>query len=105
MASTDRRARPIPAAAAGEWFAAYDWSRLRIDLPWRFGFSGGMARFAAIDPLVFHLVTPSSLLANLVVVPIAFFILAVALLSLVAAPMASGLSLISTTRTGRSPAR
>src|SRR6266481_658106 len=47
-------------------------------------------------PLVlwyFHLVTPSSLLANLVVVPIAFFILAVALLSLVSAPIASGLSL------------
>src|ERR1700720_551824 len=53
MASTDRRARPIPTAAAGEWFAAYDWSRLRIDLPWWFGFSGGMARFAAIGPLVF----------------------------------------------------
>ena len=53
MASTDWRARPIPAAAAGEWFAAYDWSRLRIDLPWRFGFSGGVARFVAIGPLVF----------------------------------------------------
>src|SRR5207302_10203506 len=42
----------------------------------------------------FHLVTPSSLFANLVVVPIAFFILAIALLSLVVAPIASGLSLI-----------
>src|SRR5207244_9191723 len=53
MASTDWRARPIPTAAAGEWFAAYNWSRLRIDLPWRFGFSGGVARFVAIGPLVF----------------------------------------------------
>src|SRR5438876_10142452 len=53
MASTDWRARPIPTTAAGEWFAAYDWSRLRIDLPWRFGFSGGVSRFVAIGPLVF----------------------------------------------------
>jgi competence protein ComEC len=48
-------------------------------------------------PLVlwyFHLITPSSLFANLIVVPIAFFILAIALLSLVAAPIVSGLSLI-----------
>jgi competence protein ComEC len=35
----------------------------------------------------FHLVTPISLLANLVVVPIAFFVLAVALLSLIATPL------------------
>jgi competence protein ComEC len=42
----------------------------------------------------FHLVTPSSLYANLLVVPIAFFILAIALLSLVAAPIGSGLSII-----------
>ena len=34
----------------------------------------------------FHLVTPISLLANLVVVPIAFFVLAVALLSLITTP-------------------
>src|SRR5438132_14401482 len=53
MASTDWRARPIPTAAAGEWFAAYNWSRLRIDLPWPFGFSGGVSRFVAIGPLVF----------------------------------------------------
>src|SRR5207247_6527297 len=48
-------------------------------------------------PLIFwdfHLLTPSSLCANLLVVPIAFFILAIALLSLVAAPIASGISLI-----------
>jgi beta-lactamase superfamily II metal-dependent hydrolase len=35
----------------------------------------------------FHIVTPISLLANLVVVPIAFFILAIALLSLLATPL------------------
>src|SRR6266704_3408597 len=61
------------------------------------GGSVSLAAWLGSLPLVlwyFHLVTPSSLLANLVVVPIAFFILAVALLSLVAAPMASGLSLI-----------
>jgi len=61
------------------------------------GGSVSLAAWLGSLPLVlwyFHLVTPSSLLANLVVVPIAFFILAVALLSLVSAPIASGLSLI-----------
>src|SRR5438046_3399035 len=55
------------------------------------GGSVSLAAWLGSLPLIlwyFHLVTPSSLLANLVVVPIAFFILAVALLSLVAAPMA-----------------
>jgi competence protein ComEC len=42
----------------------------------------------------FHLVTPISLLANLVVVPIAFFVLAVALLSLVTAPLLPWVALI-----------
>jgi ComEC/Rec2-related protein len=42
----------------------------------------------------FHLITPSSLCANLLVVPIAFFILAIVLLSLVAAPISSALSVI-----------
>jgi competence protein ComEC len=41
-----------------------------------------------------NLVTPISLFANLVVVPIAFFILAVALLSLISAPVLPGLSII-----------
>jgi len=61
------------------------------------GGSVSLAAWLGSLPLVFwyfHLITPSSLFANLVVVPIAFFILAVALLSLVAAPIASGLSLI-----------
>jgi ComEC/Rec2-related protein len=42
----------------------------------------------------FHLITPVSLLANLVVVPIAYFVLALAMLSLIAAPISSGLSII-----------
>jgi ComEC/Rec2-related protein len=42
----------------------------------------------------FNLVTPISLLANLVVVPIAFCILALALLSLVSAPMLPWLSVV-----------
>jgi len=42
----------------------------------------------------YHLVTPISLLANLVVVPIAFFVLAGGLLSLLAAPFSSWLSIV-----------
>ncbi|MEY2501922.1 MAG: competence protein ComEC [Verrucomicrobiota bacterium] len=42
----------------------------------------------------YHLVTLISLAANLVVVPIAFFVLAGALLSLVTAPLSSGLSIV-----------
>jgi competence protein ComEC len=42
----------------------------------------------------YHLVTVISLVANLVVVPIAFFVLAGALLSLVAAPFSSSVSLL-----------
>ncbi len=42
----------------------------------------------------FHLVTPISLLANLVVVPIAFFILAIALLSLMTGPVLPWISVV-----------
>ena len=42
----------------------------------------------------YNLVTPISLLANLVVVPIAFFVLACGLLSMVAAPLATWLSVV-----------
>jgi competence protein ComEC len=48
-------------------------------------------------PLVlwyFYIVTPISLLANLIVVPIAFFILAIALLSLLSTPLLPGLAVI-----------
>jgi competence protein ComEC len=42
----------------------------------------------------FHLVTPVSLVANLVVVPIAFFILAVALVSILSAPLLPWISVV-----------
>src|SRR6267143_2857412 len=61
------------------------------------GGSVSLAAWLGSLPLIFwyfHLITPSSLFANLLVVPIAFFILAIALLSLVVAPIASGLALI-----------
>src|SRR5205085_2645941 len=61
------------------------------------GGSVSLAAWLGSLPLIFwyfHLITPSSLFANLLVVPIAFFILAIALLSLVVAPVAAGLSLI-----------
>jgi competence protein ComEC len=61
------------------------------------GGSVSLAAWLGSLPLIvwyFHLITPSSLFANLLVVPIAFFILAIALLSLVVAPITSGLSLI-----------
>lgn len=53
------------------------------------GASVSLAAWIGSLPLIlwyFHLVTPISLLANLVVVPIAFFVLAVALLSLITTP-------------------
>jgi len=54
------------------------------------GASVSLAAWLGSLPLIlwyFHLVAPISLLANLVVVPIAFFVLAVALLSLLATPL------------------
>jgi ComEC/Rec2-related protein len=54
------------------------------------GASVSLAAWIGSLPLIlwyFHLVTPISLLANLVVVPIAFFVLAVALLALVTTPL------------------
>src|SRR5881409_3216665 len=53
------------------------------------GVSVSLAAWIGSLPLIlwyFHLVTPISLFANLVVVPIAFFVLAIALLSLLSAP-------------------
>src|SRR5438128_5446790 len=61
------------------------------------GASVSLAAWAGSLPLVlwyFHLVTPISLLANLVVVPIAFFVLAIALLSLLSAPLLPWLAVI-----------
>jgi competence protein ComEC len=63
-------------------------------------FRGGSVSLAAwlgSLPLIlwyFYLVTPISLFANLVVVPIAFFILAIAMLSILAAPALSWFALV-----------
>src|SRR6266508_912897 len=61
------------------------------------GSSVSLAAWAGSLPLIlwyFHLVTPISLFANLVVVPIAFFVLAIALLSLLSTPLLSWLAVI-----------
>ena len=61
------------------------------------GASVSLAAWAGSLPFIlwyFHLVTPISLLANLVVVPIAFFILAIALLSLMTTPLLPAIALI-----------
>jgi len=61
------------------------------------GASVSLAAWIGSLPLIlwyFHLVTPISLLANLVVVPIAFFVLAVALLSLMTTPLFPWVALI-----------
>jgi competence protein ComEC len=56
-----------------------------------------LAAWVGSLPLIlwyFHLVTPISLFANLVVVPIAFFVLAIALLSLLSTPLLPWLAVI-----------
>src|SRR5213596_146231 len=61
------------------------------------GASVSLAAWIGSLPLIlwyFHLVTPISLLANLVVVPIAFFVLAVALLSLISTPLLPWVALV-----------
>jgi competence protein ComEC len=61
------------------------------------GASVSLAAWIGSLPLIlwyFHLVTPISLLANLVVVPIAFFVLAVALLSLLTTPLLPWVGLV-----------
>ncbi len=61
------------------------------------GSSVSLAAWAGSLPLIlwyFHLVTPISLFANLVVVPVAFFVIAIALLSLVSAPLLPWLTVI-----------
>ena len=74
--------------------------RRAVAIGWEWICRGGSASLAAwlgSLPLIlwyFHLVAPISLLANLVVVPIAFFILAIALLSILTAPLLPWLSII-----------
>jgi beta-lactamase superfamily II metal-dependent hydrolase len=61
------------------------------------GASVSLAAWIGSLPLIlwyFHLVTPISLLANLVVVPIAFFVLAVALLSLITTPLLPSVAIV-----------
>lgn len=61
------------------------------------GASVSLSAWIGSLPLIlwyFHLVTPISLLANLVVVPIAFFVLAIALLSLLATPLLPWVALV-----------
>lgn len=61
------------------------------------GLSVSLAAWIGSTPLIFpyfHLITPVSLLANLVVVPLAFFVLAVGLVSLLLAPLSPGLSVV-----------
>lgn len=61
------------------------------------GASVSLAAWIGSLPLIlwyFHLVTPISLLANLVVVPIAFFVLAIALLSVLASPLLPWVALV-----------
>ena len=61
------------------------------------GLSVSMAAWLGSLPLIFpyfHLVTPVSLLANLVVVPLAFFVLAVGLMSLLVTPVAAWMAVV-----------
>jgi competence protein ComEC len=61
------------------------------------GASVSLAAWIGSLPLIFwyfHIVTPISLFANLLVVPIAFFILAIAMLSLLATPLITWLAIV-----------
>src|SRR5213080_3901072 len=81
--------------------------RLLLSRPRRFfaAVGRGLARAASVSLAAwigsllliywyFYLVTPVSLFANLVVVPIAYFVLALAMLSLITASISSGLSIL-----------
>ena len=73
--------------------------RARDRITWWLARAGSVsfASWIGSSPLMFwyyHLVTPISLFANLAVVPIAFFVLAGALVSVVFAPLSTALSVI-----------
>lgn len=76
------------------------WTRQMLQNVWRWiarGLSVSFAAWAGSFVLMagyYNLITPVSLVANLAVVPIAFFVLAGALLSIFAAPFSGSLSLI-----------
>jgi competence protein ComEC len=72
------------------------WMHSGFEWLWR-GASVSLAAWVGSLPFIlwyFHLVTPISLFANLLVVPIAFFILAIALLSLLSTPLLPWLAVI-----------
>src|SRR5437588_7264507 len=72
--------------------------RMHVAFEWLCRGTGvSLAAWVGSLPLVlwyFYIVTPISLVANLIVVPIAFFILAIALLSLLSTPLLPGLAVI-----------
>src|SRR5438876_4451512 len=71
---------------------------MHASFDWLFRASSvSLAAWIGSLPLIlwyFHLVTPIALFANLVVVPIAFFVLAIALLSLLATPLLPWLAVV-----------
>jgi competence protein ComEC len=72
------------------------WMHTGFEWLWQ-GSSVSLAAWAGSLPFVlwyFYIVTPISLLANLLVVPLAFFILAIGLLSLLSTPLLAGLAVI-----------
>jgi competence protein ComEC len=91
-----RRAAPDPflprslVRGPRRWMhSSYEWLCAAISV--------SLAAWIGSLPLIlwyFHLVTPISLVANLVVVPIAFFVLAVALLSLMTTPLLPWVALV-----------
>ena len=83
----------LPAALAGpiRRLGQRSWRAIAL------GASVSLAAWIGSLPLIlwyFNLITPISLFANLVVVPLAFLVLAVGLISLLAAPIASGLVIV-----------
>src|SRR5213083_3168832 len=72
--------------------------RMHVAFEWLCRGTGvSLAAWAGSLPFVlwyFYIVTPISLVANLIVVPIAFFILAIALLSLLSTPLLPGVAVI-----------
>jgi ComEC/Rec2-related protein len=74
--------------------------RRLLQRAWRavaLGIAVSLAAWIGSLPLIiwyFNLITPISVLANLVVVPLAFLVLAVGLMSLIVAPAVSGLAVI-----------
>jgi ComEC/Rec2-related protein len=91
-----RRAAPDPFLPQSLVHGPHQW--MHASYEWLCGgASVSLAAWIGSLPLIlwyFHLVTPISLLANLVVVPIAFFVLAVALLSLMTTPLLPWVALV-----------